>query len=369
MKAQHEVHNTAKQNATNALERSLQIVPVSDEMLQRKLHSDLQKNWNDISNQINQIQSQIIDSISATDVPVNDKLNLLEQELQDLKTDLDNLHGMIKTEEELNLYIERLQIMSTRLETIQNELGRLGLLSATESEKVGSLLALSKRLEIVISEELEGGNLLRERIHSIQKGIERVSRKHSEFSKILDQCESCEKLGSDAVEKAVNECYDVGEELVTLWQDLMGLRQLLHTLPMRLRATVSPVKVERDISQLQDDHTGLEKRCGQILALLRGRLTLWQRFERQLELVQESVQEADFMMELVTIQGTVDYERLRKATERLEVSFGILVRKRKNYKQIFSLKRTTFNIERSKLLYILIRSAKLTFIPKHNSVL
>ncbi|RZB94404.1 hypothetical protein BDFB_000182 [Asbolus verrucosus] len=246
------------------------------------------------------------------------ELKAQHEELEDLKTDVDNLRGIIKTEEELNLYIERLQVMSTRLETIQNELGRLGLLSATESDKVGSLLALSKRLEILIAEELEGGVLLKERLQNIQKGIARVRRKHSGLEETLDQCEQSEKLGSEAVEKAVNECYEVGEELVTLWQDLMGLRQLLHTLPMRLHVTVSPVKVERDISQLQDEHTALEKRCGQLLALLRNRLALWQRFEHQLEMVQQSVQEADFMMELLTVQGTVDYERLRKATERLE---------------------------------------------------
>jgi nesprin-1 len=241
-----------------------------------------------------------------------------------LKVDVDNLRGIIKTEEELNLYIERLQVMSTRIDTIQNELGRLGLLSATESDKVGSLLALSKRLEILISEELEGGTLLKERLQNIQRGIDRVRRKHSSLSETLDQCEKSEKLGSEAVEKAVNDCYEVGEELVTLWQDLMGLRQLLHTLPMRLRVTVSPVKVERDISHLQDAHTVLEKRCGQLLALLRNRLALWQRFEHQLELVQQSVQEADFMMELLTVQGTVDYERLRKATERLEVRASLI---------------------------------------------
>ncbi|ERL91660.1 hypothetical protein D910_08988 [Dendroctonus ponderosae] len=319
LKAKHEVNNTARQNATRSLEKSFQIVPISDEMLQRKFHSELQSQWAKVTDRINEMHCSIMSTLSAPDVPVNQKLALLEQELQELKQDIDSLGGVIKTEEELSLYIERLQIMSERLETIQNELGKLGLLSATESDKVGSLLALSKRLDNLVSEELEGGILVRERLQAIQTGLSRVRRKHSELDKTLDQCEGTEKLGSDSIEKAISECYEVGEELVTLWQDLMSSRQLLHTLPMRLRATVSPIKVEKEISQLQDDHAALEKRCGKILALLRSRLTLWQRFERQLEMVQQSVQEADFMIELLTVQGTVDYERLRKATERLEI--------------------------------------------------
>lgn len=320
LKAQHEVHNGVRLNAANALEKSMQVVPVADEMVQRKFHSELQDQWQKVSDKINNMQTAVLENISAPDVPINEKLALLEQELLELKSTVDNLQGIIKTEEELNLYVERLQVMSTRVDTIQNELGRLGLLSAAESEKVGTLLALSKRLNVQISEELEGGNLLKERLDAIQRGLVRIRKKHEEISKTLDNCESAEKLGSEAVEKAVIDCTEAGEELVTLWQDLMGLRQLLHTLPMRLRVTVSPIKVERDISQLQDDHTALEKRCGQLLALLRGRLALWQRFERQLELVQQSVQEADFMMDLLTVQGNVDYDRLLKATERLEVS-------------------------------------------------
>lgn len=294
-------------------------------MLQRQFRSDLQNRWQNVSTKINDIQTAIIDSISAPDIPVNDKLVILEEELHDLKIVVDNLHGIIKNEEELSLYIERLQVMSSRIETIQNELGRLGLLSTTESEKVGYLLSLSKRLESQIFEELEGANLLKDKLAAIKRGLVRVKRNHEKVGKVLDECESCEKLGSDVVEKAVIDCQEMGEELVAHWQDLMGLRQLLHTLPMRLRVTVSPVKVEKEISQLQDEHTALERRCGHLLALLRNRLALWHRFEHQLELVQQSVQEADYMMELLTIQGTVDYERLRKATERLEVSFLIFL--------------------------------------------
>ncbi|KAF5308509.1 hypothetical protein FQR65_LT06174 [Abscondita terminalis] len=325
LKAQHEVNNNTRMESGNALEKSMQIIPVADEMLQRKFHSDLQNHWQTVSKQINDIQAAITENISAPDIPINEKLILLQQELEELKSVIDSLSGVIKNEEELNLYVERLQIMQGRVETIQNELGRLGLLSAIESEKVGHLLALSKNVEIQIAEELDGSVTLKDRLQAIQRGLARVRRYHDKSEQTLNQCESCEKLGSDVVEKAVHDCTEVGEELVTLWQDLMGLRQLLHTLPMRLRVTVSPIKVEREISQLQDEHTALEKRCGQLLALLRGRLGLWQRFEKQLELVQRSVQEADFMMELFTVQGQVDYERLRKATERLEGLSGDFV--------------------------------------------
>lgn len=303
----------------------MQVVPVADEMVQRKYHAELQDQWNRVSESMNTIQTAIVDTISAPDVPINEKLLLLEQELEEVKTVYNGLTGIIKTEEDLNLYVERFQIMANRVETIQNELGKMGLLSATESEKIGHLIALSKTLETHIVEELEAGSLIKERLQAIQRGLVRVRKNHHKVEQVLDKCNSCKELGSDSVEKAVRDCYEVGEELRTYWQDLMGLRQLLHTLPMRLKVTVSPKHIEVEISKLQDEHADLDTRCDQLYALLRSRLSLWQRFEKQLEMVQQSVQEADFMMELLTVQGTVDYERLKKATERLEVSLYIFL--------------------------------------------
>lgn len=144
---------------------------------------------------------------------------------------------------------------------------------------------------------------------------------------MLDQCEASERQASDVVAAAVERCQQAGEELAQLWQEIMGLRQLLHTLPIgSMRVSVSAVGFERDISGLQDRHEQLEARCARLLGLLRNRLKLWRRFEKQVEMVQQSVQEADYMMELLTVQGSVDYDRLLQATERLEVSAGLVVR-------------------------------------------
>jgi nesprin-1 len=92
------------------------------------------------------------------------------------------------------------------VEHIQEELGRLGLMSATESEKVSTLLYTARQLDVQVSEELEGSVLLREKLQAIHKGLARVKRNHERASSVLDQCEASEKLGSDVVEQAVINC-------------------------------------------------------------------------------------------------------------------------------------------------------------------
>lgn len=71
---------------------------------------------------------------------------------------------------------------------------------------------------------------------------------------------------------------------------------------------------------VQEAHSALESACHGACARLRSRVQLWRRYERQLEMVQGAVREADYMVELLTVQGQVDYDRLLKATEKLEVS-------------------------------------------------
>lgn len=119
----------------------------------------------------------------------------------------------------------------------------------------------------------------------------------------------------------------VGRDLEAQWQELMALRQVLHSLPAgggggpgRLRVSVSPGHLERRISASQDAHAGLEARCQALRALLETRLRLWRTFEERLEAVRATVQEADYMVDLLSVGTSLDLDRLVAATERLEVS-------------------------------------------------
>lgn len=320
IKAHHKLHINVRNDRANQFEKAIEVLPIVDVALQRQFHGELDSRWYAVSSKIGEIQNAIVNSLSDQELPINDKLILFKRELEEIQLNIISNKTVIKTEDELSLYIERTQVLSGRIAIIDNELGKIGMLPSSEPEQVGELFALSHRINCLVAEELENANNLRDRLNVIQQGIARVQQSQLNNTIVLDACENKEKLGSEQIEAAIVECQDVKDELNDQWQDIMRLRQLLHALPMRLRVSVSPVQLERDLTRLQDKHTELESRCAHILALLKSRLVLWRRFERQLEIVEQSIHETDYMVDILKVNGQVDYKRLRKTTERLEVS-------------------------------------------------
>lgn len=119
LKAQYEVHNNIKNQGDHFFEQALRLVPVADEMLQRQLHGELLDKWDILTMKINSMKSIIQDSISSDQVPATEKLDLLERELHEIQSTLDSIHGVIKTEEEMELYVERLSVLFERVCVIQ----------------------------------------------------------------------------------------------------------------------------------------------------------------------------------------------------------------------------------------------------------
>lgn len=251
LKAQHEVHNNLKNESGVQFEKALEILPISDEMVQRQFFSKIEDKWRDLAARIDSIHASAIQNISDRDVSSGEKLNILEEELRELRAVLDSLKGVIKSEDELNLYIERLQVMTSRIDRIQNELGRLSLLPTAESERMGALLTQSGTLDDQIAEELERSLLLKEKIVQVQAGIAKCQKSQRRARLTIEECEAAERLGSDVVEKASESCEKLLEDLAAQWRDILALRQALHTLPISLRVCVSPVGIERDITALQ----------------------------------------------------------------------------------------------------------------------
>jgi nesprin-1 len=110
MKAQFEVHNLSRGEAGAQLNQALHVLPVADEDLQRQFYAQLEDRWRNIASQIASIQATLRRSLSLQDGSVEDKLPILEKELKDIQNSMNDMHGIIKTEEDLLLYIERLQV-------------------------------------------------------------------------------------------------------------------------------------------------------------------------------------------------------------------------------------------------------------------
>lgn len=80
-------------------------------MARRAAHSALDDRWRKVVARAEAIQEALTSDLKAQDVPVGNKLRLLERELEELRAALDDMHGVIKTQEELCLYVERLQVI------------------------------------------------------------------------------------------------------------------------------------------------------------------------------------------------------------------------------------------------------------------
>lgn len=319
IRVHYEVNNKVRKQIGNSLERSIEILPVRDELLQRQFHQQLEERWANITRKIESIQNTIVTTLFDQNIPIDEKLDILRRELNEVELLATSVKTVIKNEDELNVYIERLQVLNNRLSIAFNELGRLSLLPSHDPEQIGEIFALAHSISTPVAKEIENAQNLKEILISLQNGIKKLRQTQQNNDAILESCESREKLSNDQVELAIVDAEHLTNELSIQWQENMRLRQILHTLPMQLKVTMSPIKLERDLSQLQDKHHEQESHCSHILGLLRNRLALWRRFERQLEIVQQTNNENEFMIDLLKLNGQMDYDRLKRTTERLEV--------------------------------------------------
>ena len=319
IKAQYEFNNQIHKNVCDSFDKSLKIISIADDKLQLQFYAQLDDRWQKISNKIDAIKNQITENISSTCPSYNDKLLFLERELDELMFTINNTKGIIRNPEELNLYIERLIVLKSRIVVVENELVTIGFISTNDTEKVGELCEKSHKISLHITEELELADLCKGRLNTLRQEIGNIRESQIDFYENLSRFESASKLESASIERALKDCQTMRENLLSHWQEIMRVRHLLHVLPTSLRMSVSPVDVEKEISQLEDDYVDIEKRLCDVENLLKNRSSLWKRFEKQLEAIQDSIQETEFMVELLTVHGNIDYDRLLKATERLEV--------------------------------------------------
>ncbi|XP_058454306.1 muscle-specific protein 300 kDa isoform X9 [Malaya genurostris] len=319
IKGQYEVLNNKIYGSTcDSFDHALSTIAIGDEQLQRQLHSQLLENWMNVSHDLSNKQQQIFESMKTDATPQKGKIAFIEQELQDIAGVFNNTKGVLKCQEDLYLYIEKLQMLRTRVHLIDSELGQIALTLECSVDTISELFEMSRNLALQINEEHEAAEIFYKHLEDIEIGMKEQEKRLLQMSKTLDESSAHINENRPDVEKSLEQCKLCLSNLSYSWNEIMKLRQMLHTLPMNLKISVSPLQTERDLSVLQNIHDDLEQKCQNYIAQLRNRLALWNKFYRQIEMIQEHVQETEFMMELLKVQESADYNRLLKATERLD---------------------------------------------------
>lgn len=320
IKSKYEIYNNVHTDIGYNFDKALRTINMCDENLQRQFYSQLEDHWSNISHKIHSVQSRIIDSINDTNICTDEKLQFIAQELEELNHNFNNTNRILKNREEIVEHIELLNILQNRLTIVDTELSRIGLLSDTDNELITHLFCISHKISSQIIEELDGAELLRDQLTYIQKEVGRIRTDLKYISETVGQCEDAQSQDSSMIKKAIIDCNNSILNLSNTWKDIMKLRQILHTRPRNLKISSSLIDYEREISELQDTNTDLENRCAKILSNLKTRLGLWINFEEQLDNIHQQVHETEYMVELITMHGNFDFNRISNVHEKLEVS-------------------------------------------------
>lgn len=103
------MYNISKNEAAAQLNQAFTSLHVADEMLQRQFQGQLEDRWHVIADKIAATQSKIRQNLSL-ESSVLDKLGIMETELKDVHHSMNEMPQKIQTEEDILLYIERLQV-------------------------------------------------------------------------------------------------------------------------------------------------------------------------------------------------------------------------------------------------------------------
>ena len=96
--------------------------------------------------------------------------------------------------------------MKEGIANAQDDLVRLGLLPASEAERVGLLQNKARQVELSVCDELERGIALKDRLATLRKGLGHVKRDQARACAILDQCQSCIDQTNQDVQQALDKC-------------------------------------------------------------------------------------------------------------------------------------------------------------------
>ncbi|XP_026681899.1 uncharacterized protein LOC103512693 isoform X1 [Diaphorina citri] len=306
LKAQIEFYNTLLDRSRDNFENAMRVFPVSDEVLQRQLYGQLEDRWNKLVSCVTEQNPSFDGNVDFTQ---------FEYELDQLQTMFANPRAIIRTEEDLCIFIQTLRVISEGVAMLERKVERS---SCSSASVVCDFLHRLKGLKYQVHEETENALVLEAKILDLKKTFDDLKAEQARINMIIEECEATVGAERYAVERSLERCEALAPQVSRHWSELISVRSILSNLPMKLHVSVSLIEAEHTQSCLQDDYYVLESKFSTLLSSLRQQTTLWQNFQSNVDAVHNTMEQTDFMMDLLQVHGDVDQKRLTMATQRLE---------------------------------------------------
>lgn len=327
MKAQFDSLSHLFKECTGHFEKSMGLVTMSDEDLQRHYISQFKTEWKELE-ELLQGKEKELQRLRIQTVPVpqllqetQDTLASIEVALKEVDTQVTSIQQLRDISEKYKIL--RIKILNSRdnLEHLREVTG-IGESAGKEDEQIqeqlGQLTSTCQELVCNIGQRITSLECVLDQVQRAVRRVECISltMMHLEFT--LNRCKAADKEGEQLLRAALHSCKAIKEGLEKAGIDISKVRESVELVKRDPHHPCHLSELDDKVAQLQDELRSLSHSIEETRTNLKDRLDAWHKFKSSSEAVDVYLQEIELLVDSAINLPSVNLQGLQQHLEELQ---------------------------------------------------
>lgn len=326
MKAQFDSQSLLFTECIGHFEKSMNLVKVSDEELQRHYISQFKAEWQELEELLHTKEREL-QRLRIETVPVPQLLQETQESLTSIEVALKEVDTQVTSIQQLRDISEKYKMLRIKILNSRDNLEHLREVTGTEGgsteddqiqEQLGQLTSTCQELVCNIGQRITSLECVLDQVQRAVRRVERISLTMMHLQSTLNRCKAADKEGEQLLRAALNSCKAIKEGLEKAGLDISKVRESVEMVKQDPHHPCHLSELDDKIAQLQDELRSLSHSIEETRTNLKDRLEAWHKFKSSSEAVDFYLQEIELLMDSAVNLPSVNLQGLQIHLEELQ---------------------------------------------------